>query len=350
MLVTSEKEIQKYYNALVSKDRQFIGVFYVGVKTTGVFCISTCRARKPKLENVEFYTESKDLLRNGYRPCKICKPTENSGEPPEEVIAALEWLERQPKTKISDYDLKQEGLSPENIRRWFKKYHGMTFQAYQRMIRINTAFQELKNGKSVTSSAFDSGYESLSGFGYTFKNLVGSAPDESKDKDVILMTRLTTPLGPMYACATDRGICLLEFTDRRMLETEFKDLQKRLNANILACENVYLKQLKVEIEEYFEGSRKEFSVNLHTPGTDFQQRVWNALLNIPYGTTSTYQQQAERLNRPTAVRAIASANGHNRISIVVPCHRVIGKDGSLAGYGGGLERKKWLLEHERKNG
>lgn len=350
MLVTSEKEIQKYYNALVSKDRQFIGVFYVGVKTTGVFCISTCRARKPKLENVEFYTESKDLLRNGYRPCKICKPTENSGEPPEEVIAALEWLERQPKTKISDYDLKQEGLSPENIRRWFKKYHGMTFQAYQRMIRINTAFQELKNGKSVTSSAFDSGYESLSGFGYTFKNLVGSAPDESKDKDVILMTRLTTPLGPMYACATDRGICLLEFTDRRMLETEFKDLQKRLNANILAGENVYLKQLKVEIEEYFEGSRKEFSVNLHTPGTDFQQRVWNALLNIPYGTTSTYQQQAERLNRPTAVRAIASANGHNRISIVVPCHRVIGKDGSLTGYGGGLERKKWLLEHERKNG
>lgn len=350
MLVTSEKEIQKYYNALVSKDRQFIGVFYVGVKTTGVFCISTCRARKPKLENVEFYTESKDLLRNGYRPCKICKPTENSGEPPEEVIAALEWLERQPKTKISDYDLKQERLSPENIRRWFKKYHGMTFQAYQRMIRINTAFQELKNGKSVTSSAFDSGYESLSGFGYTFKNLVGSAPDESKDKDVILMTRLTTPLGPMYACATDRGICLLEFTDRRMLETEFKDLQKRLNANILAGENVYLKQLKVEIEEYFEGSRKEFSVNLHTPGTDFQQRVWNALLNIPYGTTSTYQQQAERLNRPTAVRAIASANGHNRISIVVPCHRVIGKDGSLTGYGGGLERKKWLLEHERKNG
>ncbi|WP_305039575.1 bifunctional transcriptional activator/DNA repair enzyme AdaA [Fulvivirga ulvae] len=349
MLVTSDREIQKYYDALVSKDQQFIGVFYVGVKTTGVFCISTCRARKPKLENVEFYTEQIDLLRNGYRPCKICKPTENSGEPPEEVLRALEWLKEQPKVKISDFNLRQKGLSPENIRRWFKKYHGMTFQAYQRMIRINTAFQELKNGKSVTSSAFDSGYESLSGFGYTFKNLVGSAPDESKDKDVILMTRLTTPLGPMYACATDRGICLLEFTDRRMLETEFKDLQKRLNANILAGENIYLKQLKVEIEEYFEGSRKEFSVSLHTPGTDFQQQVWSALLNIPYGTTSTYQQQAERLYRPTAVRAIASANGHNRISIVVPCHRVIGKDGSLTGYGGGLERKKWLLEHERKN-
>lgn len=349
MLVTSDREIQKYYNALLSKDQQFVGVFYVGVKTTGVFCISTCRARKPKRENVEFYTESKDLLQNGYRPCKICKPTENSGQPPTEVLTALEWLKEQPKAKVSDFELRQRGLSPENIRRWFKKHHGMTFQAYQRMIRINTAFQELKNGKSVTSSAYDSGYESLSGFGYTFKNLVGSSPDDSKDKDVILMTRLTTPLGPMYACATDRGVCLLEFTDRRMLETEFKDLQKRLNANILAGDNIFLKQLRVEMDEYFRGSRKIFNVSLHTPGTDFQQQVWTALLKIPYGTTSTYQQQAERLYRPTAVRAIASANGHNRISIIIPCHRVIGKDGSLTGYGGGLERKKWLLDHERKN-
>ncbi|MBL6449350.1 bifunctional transcriptional activator/DNA repair protein Ada [Fulvivirga sp. 29W222] len=348
MLVTSDKEIQKYYDALISRDQQFVGVFYVGVKTTGVFCIATCRARKPKLENVEFYTDSKDLLRNGYRPCKICKPTENFGQPPTEVLAALEWLEEQPKVKISDFDLRQRGLSPDNIRRWFKKHHNMTFQAYQRMVRINTAFQELKNGKSVTSSAFDSGYESLSGFGYTFKSLVGRSPDESKDRDVILMTRLTTPLGPMYACATDRGICLLEFTDRRMLETEFRDLQKRLDANILAGENVYLKQLKTELHEYFQGTRKEFNVSLHTPGTDFQQQVWNALLKIPYGTTSTYQQQAERLYKPKAARAIASANGHNRISIIVPCHRVIGKDGSLTGYGGGLERKRWLLDHERK--
>lgn len=349
MLVTNSKDIEKYYQALVTKDEQFIGTFYVGVKTTGIFCIATCTARKPKFENVEFYTEAKELLQNGYRPCKVCKPTQNAHQPPEEVQQAMAMLKESPDQKIRDFELREQGLSPEKIRRWFKKHHGMTFQAYQRMIRINTAFQSLKKGESVTSSAYDSGYESLSGFGYTFKKMVGSAPEESKDKAIILITRLTTPLGPMYTCATDDGICLLEFTDRRMLETEFHDLQKRLNAIILVGENAHTRQLKVELAEYFAGERHHFEVTLHHPGTPFQQSVWRALLQIPYGSTRSYQQQAEFLNKPKAVRAVASANGHNRIAIVIPCHRVIGKDGSLTGYAGGLERKRWLLDHEQKH-
>lgn len=348
MLITNRKDINKYYRALVDKDEQFIGSFFVGVKTTGIFCIATCTARKPKLENVEFYTEAKELLQNGYRPCKVCKPTEYAHQPPAEVKRAMALLKERPDQKIRDYELREQGLSPENIRRWFNKHHGMTFQAYQRMVRINTAFQALKKGESVTASAYDSGYESLSGFGYTFKKMVGSAPDESKDKAIILITRLTTPLGPMYACATDRGICLLEFTDRRMLETEFHDLQKRLNAIILAGENKPIQQLKNELAEYFSGHRTQFDVPLHFPGTPFQQSVWRELLRIPYGATRSYQQQAEILGKPKAVRAVASANGHNRIAIIIPCHRVIGKDGSLTGYSGGLERKRWLLEHEGK--
>ncbi len=348
MLVTNPKDIERYYQALVDKNQQYIGTFYVGVKTTGIFCISTCTARKPKFENVEFYTEAKELLKNGYRPCKVCKPTENAYQPPEEVQRAMNLLKNSPEQKIRDYELREQGLSPEKIRRWFNKHHGMTFQAYQRMIRINTAFQSLKKGESVTVSAFDSGYDSLSGFGYTFKKMVGSTPDESKDKTVILITRLTTPLGPMYACATDEGICLLEFTERRMLETEFHDLQKRLNATILAGENEHIKRLKVELAEYYAGRRRHFDVPLHYPGTPFQQSVWKALMEIPYGETRSYQQQAEYLQKPKAVRAVASANGHNRIAIVIPCHRVIGKDGSLTGYAGGLERKRWLLEHEAK--
>lgn len=349
MLITDQKDIEKYYRALVEKDRQFIGTFYAGVKTTGIFCISTCTARKPKPENVEFYSEAKELLQNGYRPCKVCKPTEHAHRPPEEVQRAMALLKESPDQKIRDFELREQGLSPEKIRRWFKKHHGMTFQAYQRMVRINTAFQALKKGESVTNSAYDSGYESLSGFGYTFKKMVGSAPDDSKDKAVILITRLTTPLGPMYACATDQGICLLEFTDRRMLETEFRDLQKRLNAVILVGENEYIRQLKTELAQYFAGTRHRFEVAIHSPGTPFQQSVWQALQQIPYGETRSYQQQAEYLNKPKAVRAVASANGHNRIAIVIPCHRVIGKDGSLTGYAGGLERKRWLLRHEREN-
>lgn len=349
MLVSNKKQIAKYYKALLEKDHQFIGIFYVGVKTTGIFCISTCRARKPKMENVLFYTEARDLLQNGFRPCKICKPTENAYQPSEEVIQAIDLVNQHPDLKITDYQLKQKALRPEKIRRWFKEHHGMTFQAYQRMIRINTAFQYLKRGKSVTDSAFESGYESLSGFGYSFKNLVGTSPEESKEKTIILISRITTPIGPMFACVTQEGVCLLEFTDRRMLETEFLDLQKRLNAIILAGENEHTKQLKRELEEYFGGSRQQFEVKLHTPGTPFQKAVWEVLKYIPYGETRSYQEQAEKLNKPTATRAVASANGHNRVAIIIPCHRVIGKDGSLTGYAGGLERKKWLLNHERKN-
>ena len=349
MRITENKTIDTYYEALLERKQNFVGIFFVGVKTTSVFCIATCRARKPKKENVEFFTTFKDALDNGYRPCKVCKPTENANEAPEQVQTAIQLIKENPKSKITDYQLRQIDISPEIVRRWFNKNYGMTFQAYQRMYRINVAFQELKNGKNTTETAFDSGYESLSGFGYTFKKIMGNSPTNSTTKNVILISRLTTPLGPMFVCATENGVCLLEFVDRRMLETEFKDLQKRLNANIIVGENEYIKQAKKEIAEYFEGTRKTFEVKLETPGTDFQNLVWDYLQKIQYGKTSTYQQQAENINNPKAVRAVASANGFNRISIIIPCHRVIGKDGKLTGYGGGLERKKWLLQHEQKN-
>lgn len=346
MLISNTKEIDKYYEALVNRDDKFVGIFYVGVKTTGIFCIATCRARKPKYENVEFYSDVKDVLRNGYRPCKICKPTENSNEPPEDVRRAIELLDQSESLKISDGELKQQDISPEKIRRWFKKHHGVTFQGYQRMIRINQAYQQLKNGTSVSDSAFSSGYDSLSGFGYMFKKLVGKSPEDSKNKAIILINRFTTPIGPMFVCSTEKGICLLEFTDRRMLETEFEDLQIRLNAIILSGENEHISQLKKELVEYFKGERKVFSVPLDTPTTPFRQKVWDMLLDIPYGKTESYKEQAHKIGNPKAVRAVASANGHNRVAIVIPCHRVIGSDGSLTGYAGGLDRKKWLLELE----
>ena len=347
MRITDNTKINTYYQALLDREQRFVGIFFVGVKTTSVFCIATCRARKPKLENVEFYTSFKEALDNGYRPCKICTPTQNANQAPDQVEKAIALVKENSKEKITDFQLRQKNISPEVVRRWFKKNYGMTFQAYQRMYRINNAFQELKHGKNATHTAFDTSYESLSGFGYTFKKLIGKSPKHSKDKNIILINRLTTPLGPMFVCATDKGICLLEFVDRRMLETEFKGLQRLLKANIISGENQHIKQVKKEIEEYFEGTRKVFGVNLETPGTRFQKQVWKCLQEIEYGKTTTYKKQAEKINNPKAIRALASANGSNRISIIVPCHRVIGKDGKMTGYGGGIERKKWLIEHER---
>ena len=347
MLITENDKIELYYRALLERKESFVGIFFVGVKTTSVFCIATCRARKPKLENVEFYTSIKEALDNGYRPCKICKPTENANKAPDQVERAIALVQQNPKEKITDNQLRKLAISPDIIRRWFKKSYGMTFQSYQRMYRINNAFQELKKGKNATHTAFDMGYESLSGFGYTFKKMIGNSPKKSSDKKIILIDRLTTPLGPMFICATERGVCLLEFVDRQLLEKEFEDLQKRLNASILVGNNKHIKQAKREVAEYFDGKRQVFDVLLETPGTEFQNIVWGCIKEIKYGETITYQQQAERICKPKAIRAVASANGCNRISIIIPCHRVIGKNGNMTGYSGGIERKKWLLTHEK---
>ncbi|EEQ20657.1 Methylated-DNA--protein-cysteine methyltransferase [Yersinia intermedia ATCC 29909] len=322
-------------------------MFFVGVKTTGVFCISVCRARKPKRENVEFYKDFKSALDAGFRPCKVCRPTENAHTAPFFIEQALELVRANPKTRISDTALRKHDVSPERVRRWFLQNHGITFQAFQRMQRVNIALQELKGGSAATDVAFDNGYESLSGFAYTYKRLTGVAPTEQTQ--IIIIQRFTTTLGPMFVCATERGVCLLEFTDRRMLETEFRDLQRLLNARIMSGENSHTRQTEKEICEYFSGTRQQFELTLDAPGSDFQRSVWQGLSAVPYGQTSHYQALSGQIGKPNAVRAVAAANGANRIAIVIPCHRVIGKDGSMTGYGGGIARKEWLIEHERKH-
>lgn len=347
MKILDDDQCDVWYQALLERATEYTGVFFVGVKTTGVFCISICRARKPKRENVEFYKDMKSVLAAGFRPCKVCKPTENAHSAPPIIEQALELVKRDSKSRISDTALREQGISPERVRRWFLQHHGITFQAFQRMQRVNMALQELKSGRTTTDVALDNGYESLSGFGYTFKRVTGVAP--TQHTQVIVIHRFTTTLGPMFVCATERGVCLLEFTDRKMLETEFCDLQRLLNARIVSGENDHTRQTEREIGEYFSGTRHQFDLTLDAPGSDFQRAVWQGISAVPYGQTSHYQAISAQLGKPNAVRAVAAANGANRIAIVVPCHRIIGKDGGLTGYGGGLSRKEWLIEHERNH-
>ena len=342
-----ELTFKEKYDALGQSGGTFEGIFITAVKTTGIFCRPSCRARKPKAENVIFYNTAQEALQNGYRPCKICRPMEKQDETPDYIKNIIKELHDNPFLRIKDWNLMQRGIEPSKIRRWFNKYHNLTFHTYQRMLRINSAYNSIKNGETVTNSAFNSGYDSLSGFNEGFRSIFGEQPANTENITVLNIVRFTTPIGPMFACASTKGICLLEFTDRRMLETEFKDLRKRLNAVILPGENPLLDQVQKEISEYFLGERKEFKVALHTPGTEFRQSVWKILKDIPYGETRSYKEQAIALGNPKAVRAVASANGHNRISIIIPCHRVIGVDGKLVGYGGGLYRKKWLLDLEQ---
>ena len=340
------KDKEALYTALIERDTTYEGTFYVGVKTTGIFCRPTCSARKPKKENVEFFGSPKDALVHGYRPCKLCDPMGTIRDAPEWLAGILKEVREDPSVRLKDADLQRRGVDPNRVRRWFKKHHGMTFQAYLRILRIGQAFGQIKYGEKVVDAAFDSGYESLSGFSESFKKTLGFAPVKSADRSIIPVTRISTPLGPMLAGATEAGICLLEFVDRRMIETQIERLSRLFKAELIPGESGYFTTLHKELGEYFSGKRTEFSVPLVIKGTPFQERVWQELLAIPYGETRSYEEQATALGNPKAVRAVAGANGDNRISILIPCHRVIGKDGTLTGYGGGLERKQFLLELE----
>jgi AraC family transcriptional regulator of adaptative response/methylated-DNA-[protein]-cysteine methyltransferase len=336
------------YHALVKKDASFEGIFFVGVKSTGIFCRPTCGARKPKRENVEFFPSTHEALCQGYRPCKKCNPMLPKGDYPVWLKSLIQTIDRSPDKRFLDSDIRALGLEPNRVRRWFKKHHGMTFQGYLRTLRIGMAFGRIRYGETVVATAYDSGYESLSGFADSFKKTTGFSPNKSGQKELVFVTRILTPLGPMLAGANEDGVCLLEFVDRRMLETQLARLRKYLGAEIVPGKHAHLQTLNRQLKQYFEGKRKDFSLPLLLLGTPFQKRVWSVLQDIPYGTTRSYKAQAEMLGAPTAVRAVARANGDNKIAIIIPCHRVIGADGNLTGYGGGLWRKKYLLELEKK--
>lgn len=335
------------YRAFLERDTRYDGIFFTAVRTTGIFCLPSCSAKKPRRENLEFYATAKEALAMGYRPCKRCRPMERPGRTPEPIRRLLAELERDPTRRYRDDDLRARGLDPAAVRRWFKRHHGMTFQAYQRALRLGSALGKLARGEPVTRTAFDSGYDSLSGFQEALRRITGRSPARSRDVEVVHLTRVITPIGPMLLGATDRGVCLLEFTDRRMLETQLRRIARQLDCVFVPGANEHARRLKAELEAYFAGALRTFETPLDMFGTPFQRRVWEALLQIPYGETRSYAEQARAIGEPNAVRAVARANGDNRIAIVIPCHRVIGSDGKLTGYGGGLWRKQYLLELER---
>lgn len=335
------------YRALVDRDSGYDGVFFVAVKTTGIFCRPTCPARKPQKENVEFYRSVGEALSAGYRPCKRCRPLEPRGEVPEWLTGLLAQVDGDPARRWTDADIRALSLDPARVRRWFQTHHGMTFHAYQRARRLGLALGQIRNGGDQTGAAFDHGYESLSGFREAFERLFGAAPGRRRSASHAVVTRYLTPLGPMLAAATDEGVCLLEFHDRRMLETQIRRVRARLGCEISPGRNAHLELLEDELARYFRNRLERFTAPLVLAGTGFQEAVWRRLLEIPYGETLSYEQLARDIGRPGAQRAVGRANGDNRLAIVVPCHRVIRSDGTLCGYGGGLWRKQYLLDLER---
>lgn len=345
MTFPTQSEMQRAY---MRRDSSYDGIFFLAVRTTGIFCRPSCTARKPLPKNVEFYQTPKEAIFAGYRPCKICRPLEAVGTPPAWVGKLLSTIEKDPTARYSDSYLRSIGIEPSRARRFFLSNYGMTFQAYSRGRRLGRSFEQIRTGADLDDVALGYGYNSHSGFRDAFKKTFGSAPGTSRNGDHIVTAWIESPYGPLVAAATSKGICLLEFTDRRMLDNQFKRLRRYFKCAITPGENTHIAQLKKELREYFAGERLSFAVSIVFPGSPFEQKVWNALLKIPAGSTASYQDVAQMIGVPKSSRAVGRANGMNRIAIVIPCHRVINKNGELGGYGGGVWRKKMLLALEKK--
>jgi AraC family transcriptional regulator of adaptative response/methylated-DNA-[protein]-cysteine methyltransferase len=336
------------YTAMVERDPAFDGLFFACVRTTRVFCWPTCRARNPLRRSVHFVATATEALLAGYRPCSVCRPLDPPAAHPAWVVDLI-FRARASEMRLTDERLRAMGVNPGRVRRYFRRRFGATFQAFQRSVRLGAALRRLRSGQDTLDVGLDSGYESYSGFCEAFSGQFGLPPGRANDLRCLVAEEIVTPLRPMLAVASVRGISLLEFLDRRALSTALRQLRERFRASIVPGSNDHLARLRAELGEYFAGALERFDVSLDVGGTPFQRRVWDRLRQIPYGDTVDYSQIAKDVMHLRAVRAVGRANGQNPLAIVIPCHRVVRADGSLGGYGGGLWRKHWLLDHERRH-
>src|SRR6267154_1421372 len=265
------------YRALLDRDSSFEGIFFVGVRTTGIFCRPTCMAKKPARENVDFFATSNEALESGYRPCLRCHPMDPEKRPPELIERLRTEVERAPGGRLTDKELAAMSIDPSTARRQFKRHYGMTFQAFHRARRMGLALREVRKGGRVAEAKNGSGFESASGFREAFTRIFGDPPSAAKSRDCMFAERLDTPLDA----------------------------------------------IRMQLARYFSGENLEFDIPLAPIGSDFQLRTWELLRSIPIAETRSYSWMAERLGIPNARRAVGRASGTNMLSIISSCHRVI---------------------------
>lgn len=338
---------EQIYGAMACRSPKFDGIFFTAVKTTKLFCRPVCPARTPKPENVEFFKTAVEAVHAGYRACKRCRPMDMGVEPPDWIQQLRSQLEKYPEKRIRDQQLREMGLDPVVVRRTWLRRYGHTFHAFQRARRMGVALSTFRSGGDKIDAAINSDYNSDSGFAAAFEKILGAPPSRASQLNPAVSRWIETPLGPMFAVESDGKLALLEFVDRRMLETQLKIFQRRFEQRVIPGNTPLLEQIERELDDYFSGKTSRFETPVVLRGTEFQEAVWRALMDVPYGTTASYAELAQMIGNPEAVRAVARANGDNRIAILIPCHRIIGSDGSLTGYGGGIWRKKRMLELER---
>ena len=343
----------KMWEAVRDCDASCDGKFYYGVKTTGIYCRPSCKSKLPKRENVVFFRTKEEAEEAGFRPCKRCRPDLIAFDPAQELSERTkELLERHFSDRVKlGRDMKEMGVSRKHLAQVFKEQYDITPSEYLIQVRIAAARQMLQNGAAIPDAAGMAGYENLSEFYDHFRRQTGMTPARYRQifADNISRSVMDTPIGPLRIIASQDAILGVEQTGRESSDAGAQAGQipaDRILSGDASGELV--KDCAAQLTEYFAGKRQAFDLPVSPEGTDFQKNVWNHLRDIPYGQTRTYGELAEMAGNKKASRAVGMANHCNPILIVIPCHRVIGADGSLTGYAAGIEAKKFLLQLEQR--
>lgn len=342
-------ETEIYWKAVKNNDARFNGAFVYAVNSTKIYCKPSCSSRLPKRENVSFFEDFERAEHEGFRACRRCQPkNETIGEQTKIVLSACELLEREENISLEDLSA-EVGLSAAHLQKIFKEIIGVSPKKFAEMKRLEKFKAEIKSGSGVTDAMYEAGFNSSSRLYENVSEKLGMTPKTyaKKGKNMKINYTITDcDLGKLLVARTAKGVCAVTFGDdekvlRENLFSEYK------NAEIIE-ESANLKEYIEAILLNLEGKNKTLDLPLDLQATAFQMRVWEVLRKIPYGETVSYADVAETLGNKNAVRAVATACAANRVALVIPCHRVIGKSGNPSGYRWGIERKKQILENEKR--
>ncbi|MEO6708000.1 MAG: methylated-DNA--[protein]-cysteine S-methyltransferase [Planctomycetota bacterium] len=345
------------WSAVESRDRRADGLFFFGVSTTGIYCRPSCPARRALREHVSFFSTSEGARRAGLRACRRCRPDDLLLPAFALCQAVMKALEASPARRLTDARLAELGFDPVRVRRAFLAQSGRTFHAHAREWRVALARAQVGAGRSLSEAGARAGFGSESGLRAAFRAVLDVTPAQAPGRATLEVARLASPLGPLTVAANREGVCLVEFdqagpdaSSGERAQDSLHRVSQRLNCVPVAGTNPHLEALRIELEQWFAGKRRQFDVPIVQAGTSFQMQVWRALISVPFGETWSYGRLAREIGRPNSARAVGRANAMNPIAILVPCHRVIGTSGELTGYAAGLDRKRWLLAHEQAAG
>ena len=335
--------------AVVAHDPEADGRFFYSVRTTGVYCRPSCAARPARPENVAFHATAGQAERAGFRACKRCRPDEapRAEQQAAQVAELCRYIESADDMPTLDALAQRAGLSAHYLHRVFKRVTGLTPKAYAAAKRAGRVRERLERGGSVTEAIYDAGYNSNGRFYGESNQLLGMTPTAYRDGGADAEIRFAIgqcSLGAILVARSERGVAAISIGDDP--ESLVRDLQDRFGRARLIGGDAEFERLVAAVVGFVEAPGIGLDLPLDVRGTAFQQRVWQALREIPPGTTASYAEVASRIGAPKSVRAVAQACGANPLALAIPCHRVVRSDGALSGYRWGIERKRALLERE----